>query len=304
MRTGAGRESPGGCDVHDHVAWVFDEAAEWAAAATTFARIGVDVHDQSLGVRGRSGGGDSAEGVTRHERVYYGAGGSPAERRNDLAGVPGRDTLLESGALQLFDADVIARADYVQRRSLIRMAVDQALAEGFSGVRFAVDSTSVAPGGDWDVQAGWERRSDRLCQSLALTALCGVNRSVVGDEAVAQITCLHPATGGCGEPGPFSLFAIDGGLALSGEVDAAAAGALERALAHDEIGPGESVLDLSRVGFVDGRGIATIAGRADRVAAAGGTLLITGASPMVRRLWELCGFERHPAVRFVGEPPL
>jgi hypothetical protein len=51
------------------------------------------------------------------------------------------------------------------------------------------------------------------------------------------------------------------------------------------------VLDLSRVGFVDGRGIATIASRADRVAAAGRTLLITGASPMVRRLWELCGFE-------------
>jgi anti-anti-sigma factor len=266
--------------MHDHVAWVFDDDAEWAAAATRFV----------------------AEGLDRHERVYYGATGSPDDRHADLAGLPGRDALVESGALQLFDARVIAFADDDQRTDLIRMAVDQALDDGYSGVRFAVDATGVAPGGDWDAQARWERRSDRLCQSLALTALCGVNRSVVGDEAVARVACLHPGTGGSGYPGPFSLFAVDGGLALSGEVDAAAAEAFDRALAHDEPGSGESVLDLSRVDFVDGRGIATIAAQADRVAAAGGTLLLTGASPTVRRLWELCGFDGHPAVRIVAEP--
>jgi anti-anti-sigma factor len=280
MRTGAWRESPAGCDVHDHVAWVFDDPAGWAAAATTFV----------------------AEGVARRERVYYGAAGSPAERLADLAGLPERDRLVEEGMLQVFDAMVIARADYPQRHSLIRMAVDQALADGLAGVRFAVDTTTVAPGGNWDAQAGWERRSDRMCHSLALTALCGVNRSVVREEAIVRVACMHPSAGGCGEPGPFSLFAIDGGLALSGEIDAAAADALDRGLAHEETGPGESVLDLSRVDFVDGRGLATIAGQADRVAAAGGTLLVTGASPMIRRLWELCAFDRYPAVRLVGEP--
>jgi anti-anti-sigma factor len=280
MRTGARRESPGGCDVHDHVAWVFDKDAEWAEAATTFV----------------------AEGVARGERVYYGASGWVAERRDDLADLPDLDALLDSNALQIFDAGVIARASYAQRETLIRSAIDQALADGCPGVRFAVDTTNVAPGGDWDVQAGWERRSDRLCQSLAFTALCGVNRSVVGDEDIARFACVHPATGGSGESRPFSLFVVDGGLALSGELDVAAVEAVERALALDEPGPGESVLDLSRLSFVDGRGMATIAGRADQVAAAGGTLLITGASNMVRRIWELCGFECHPAVRMLEEP--
>jgi anti-anti-sigma factor len=267
--------------VHDHVAWVFDDDADWAAAATTFV----------------------AEGVARGERVYYGAWGSPAERRDDLADLPDRDALVDSNTLQIFDAGVIARASNAQRETLIRSAIDQALADGCPGVRFAVDSTNVAPGGNWDAQAGWERRSDRLCQSLELTALCGVNRSVVGDEDVARVACMHPATGGSGEPGPFSLFAVDGGLALCGEIDASAAGALERALAHAEPAPGESVLDLSRLDFVDGRGMAAIAGLADRRAAVGGTLLITGASPMVHRIWELCGFDRLAAARMVWEPP-
>src|SRR5262245_46676202 len=280
MRTGARRESPGGCDVHDHVAWVFDKDEEWAAAATTFV----------------------AEGVARGERVYYGASGSVAARRDDLADLPDRDALIDRNALQIFDAGVIARASDAQREALIRSAIDQALADGRPGVRFVVDSTHVAPGGDWDAQAGWERDSDRLCRSLPLTALCGVNRSVVGDEAVARVACVHPATGGGGPPVPFSLFVVEGGLALSGELDVAAVEAFERALALDEPGPGESVLDLSRLSFADGRGMATIAGRADQVGAAGGTLLIAGASNMVRRIWELCGFELHPAVRMIEEP--
>jgi len=281
MRTGARRGSPGGCDLHDHVAWVFDDDAEWTAAATTFA----------------------AEGIARGERVYYGATGSVVARRDDLADLPDRDELIATNALQIFDAEVIARASYPQRETLIRSAIDQALADGCPGVRFAVDSTNVAPGGNWDVQAGWERRSDRMCQSLALTALCGVNRSVVGDDDVARVACVHPATGGSGQPGTFSLFAVDGGLALSGEIDAAAADDLASALAHDEPGPGESVLDLSRLDFIDGRGMAVIAGRADRVAAAGGLLLVTGASPMARRLWELCGFEHRRGVHMVEDAP-
>ena len=280
MRTGARRESPGGCDLHDHVAWVFDDDAEWNAAATTFV----------------------AEGVARGERVYYGASGSVAARREDLADLPDRDALIASNALQIFDAEVIARASYPQRETLIRSAIDQAMADGCPGVRFAVDCTNVAPGGNWDVQAGWERRSDRMCQSLALTALCGVNRSVVADDDVARVACVHPATGGSGAPGTFSLFAVDGGLALSGEIDANVADDLARALAHDEPRPGESVLDLSRLGFIDGRGMAIIAGRADRVGAAGGLLVITGASPMARRIWELCGFEHRQGVHMVEDP--
>jgi anti-anti-sigma factor len=279
MRTGDWRESPAGCDVHDHLAWAFDDDAEWAAAATTFV----------------------ADGLARHERVFYGASGSPDVRQADLAGLADRDTLIEKGALRIFDAGEIAEADNDQRTTLIRMAIYHALDDGYTGVRFAVDSTCVAPGGDWDAQAGWERLSDRLCQSLAFTALCGVNRSVVGDEAVARIACMHPTSGGVGEPGPFSLFAVEAGLALSGEVDAAAADLLDRALAHHEAGAGEAVLDLSRLGFVDARGLATLAARADRVAAAGGTLVVTGASPMLRRLWELCGFDLHPGMRMAED---
>lgn len=267
--------------MHDHIAWVFDDDGQWAEAATAFV----------------------ADGVARGERVYYGASGSPAARRDDLAGLADRDALIDSHVLQIFDAGVIARASNAQRETLIRTALFQALADGCPGVRFAVDSTNVAPGGNWDAQAGWERRSDRLCQKLALTALCGVNRSMVGDEDLARVACMHPAIGGRGEPGPFSLFAVDGGLALSGEIDATVSEDLERALGHDEPGPGEFVLDLSRLRFIDGRGIATIAGRADRVAAAGGTLVVTGASPMARRLWELCGFEHYPGVRMIEEPP-
>src|SRR5262245_40062525 len=98
MRTGDRRESPGGCDVHDHLAWVFDDDAEWDAAATTFV----------------------TEGLARRERVFYGATGSPEDLRADLAGVPDRDTQVEKGALQLVDAGVIAVADNDRRTTIIR----------------------------------------------------------------------------------------------------------------------------------------------------------------------------------------
>jgi anti-anti-sigma factor len=282
MRTGARRELLGRCDVHDHIMWVFDRDEEWTTAATAFLE----------------------DGLAHHERLYYGAARPLGELPADLAGLEGRDALLASTALQVLDSRVIARASDAEREALIRATVDQALALGFTGARLAVDSSETAPGGDWDAQAGWERRSDRLCTTLALTALCGVNRAELDDEALTGVACLHPEVGGVAPPRPFCLFATGDGLALAGEVDAPSCEALARALAREETGPGDFIIDLSRVRFVDGRGMATIVAVGDRLAAAGGTLVVTGASPMARRIWELCAFDHHPGARMATEEPM
>jgi anti-anti-sigma factor len=268
--------------VHDHLSWVFEDDAEFVAAARAF----LD------------------EGAARGERLVYGAARPVSELAAELAGLCCRDRMIESCGLVLVDVRELAGLGDPEREDLFVASVDAADAAGYAGLRLAVDTTGMTgPRFDPDRQGGWERASDRLIVDHPVTALCGLNRMAVGDESVARMTALHPAIHGCEPVAPFAVYATAGGAALSGEIDFSAGPALTAALGYDEPRPGEFVLDVSGVAFIDGRGMAALGERADRLAEAGGCLVVDGASAVVERLWDLCGLAGHPSARLRRAAP-
>ena len=81
-------------------------------------------------------------------------------------------------------------------------------------------------------------------------------------------------------------------IAVSGDVDAAAADPLEAALAGASAGESDQglvIIDLAGANFLDSRAIGILAGWQTHVRAAGGRLVLAGASPQVVRLFELIG---------------
>ncbi len=78
---------------------------------------------------------------------------------------------------------------------------------------------------------------------------------------------------------------IDGGAALVGEIDAHTAGRLTQAF--DD--PGDLVLDLSGVEFVDSSGLRVLIELHQNCSQAGGAVVLRTPSPAVRRLLEVSG---------------
>ena len=264
---------PTGHGLHAHVAWVFDDRQAFVDAAVRFL----------------------AEGVRLGQRLLYVADAPGDQLVDDLAGLPDRDGLLSIGALavcSLSDPNVPGAAMRPEERDLTyRSVLDAAAEDGYTGVRVAIDTTSLALGDRLTEQARWERMGDRLIVERPLAALCGIDRSVLPERAVEHLACLHPFVGG--HDAPFALFTDRRGLVLTGEVDCLSADLLADALAATPPGPGMLALDVSRLRFVDGRAFAAIGQYAAATSAAGGTLVLTGARPIVRRLSELLDFDDH-----------
>jgi anti-sigma B factor antagonist len=84
---------------------------------------------------------------------------------------------------------------------------------------------------------------------------------------------------------PLAIRSIDGGAALVGEIDANTAGRLTQAFD----GPGDLVLDLSGVEFVDSSGLRVLIELHQNRSQAGGSLVLRTPSPAVRRLLEVSG---------------
>ena len=92
-------------------------------------------------------------------------------------------------------------------------------------------------------------------------------------------------------------------IAVSGDVDAAAADPLDAALAKaSAIDSGQAlvVVDLTAANFLDSRTIGILAGWQTRIRASGGRFALAGARPEVARLFELIGlgetFDFFPSV--------
>ena len=89
---------------------------------------------------------------------------------------------------------------------------------------------------------------------------------------------------------------IDGGdgnvrLAITGEVDLATADQLDAALCAAQAGAWAVTLDLSRLQFIDCRGLAAVIAAADRAGASGARFRIVRGPPAVDRVFSLTGFE-------------
>lgn len=81
-------------------------------------------------------------------------------------------------------------------------------------------------------------------------------------------------------------------LHVAGELDAHTAP--EFADAFDDVADGAAVeLDLTDVSFLDSSGLAALLEARRRLDSAGGSLVVTAASPAVARLLELTGVSEH-----------
>jgi hypothetical protein len=138
-------------------------------------------------------------------------------------------------------------------------ATEQALADGFAGLRVAVDVTALV----WqpaqiDAVARYEHLIEQYMVTHPFAALCGYNRAELGEQTVAQLACMHPNT--TRDATPFRLYgSTDAGCSaeLAGELDLLSAELFPTALRRANPRPhrGRVVLDAAKVGFMDHRSL-------------------------------------------------
>lgn len=184
--------------------------------------------------------------------------------------------------------------DYVERLAGWCDEAHAAVADGFSGMRVAVDMTWL-----YDVAlddrelVDYERFGTELFDGLPATALCVYDSRHFDDHRLARACHAHRLCLGS-QAAPSPVFASDlleiatagpGALRLSGEIDpsnvAALAHALEAAFTDRGL-----LVDMSEVEFIDVAGLRKMHQVSSRV---GGELVLLSPKPVVRKSIELLG---------------
>ncbi len=195
------------------------------------------------------------EGLERGLRVAYLGPGNAGELRELLGRVVDSGPLLTGEAIWVISFEEIYGAgEPVDPTEVIKRyaaATQEALADGYQGLRVSADVTDLVRGPEQqDAFARCEFLLERYSARHPLSAMCEYRREL--GDAVTQFACLHAAV-----PAgvtPFQVFACDdGAVGLFGEFDQACQGAFERALRRIQPAPDDSklIFDMSAVGFMD-----------------------------------------------------
>lgn len=253
--------------MNGHACWGFDEPGEFVDAALEFL----------------------TDGLRLGQRIAYIGSEPVAEQRERLDPLGDVGGLIDKGTLQLFELTDLYRVgepvDPGEQLAIYSAATDAALGDGFAGLRVAAQVTDlVSEPETWDAHVRWESAADRVFAAKSLSALCGYRREALPPQLLADLAVVHPAANKAAGSVPFHLFGEDGGLVLSGEVDAFTSEPFARALSY-ACSPEEPVsLDLGRLDFIDHRGLEVLAAHGR---AAGGGCSIHNPPPVVDRLCEL-----------------
>jgi hypothetical protein len=230
-----------GLGLHDHVCWSYADEAEFRRHAREFL----------------------AEGLALGQRVCYIADATSAALVEDLCRADGMDRALRRGAAlvipvqDVYDADAVVEPE--DQVATYALATEQALAEGFAGLRVAADVTALVRKPDQvDAFARYEHLIDHYMAVRPFAALCGYDRGELGAPTVAELACMHP-TANRGAT-PFRLYgSADAGYSaeLAGELDLLSAELFPTALrrAHPAPREGRVLLDGTKVRFVDHRSL-------------------------------------------------
>jgi hypothetical protein len=239
MRTAGDVAIPEGLSAHDHLCWVFDDAADFHRRATRFLAEGV------------------AQGLAG---VWVGT-----KPHDDLAAeLAGLDvaTLERSGELSILalpatreegDGPDDPRAQAAFWEDWTR----QVISAGFRGLRAAGDTSEwVRRPEEQAVHLAYEAALDHVTRRVPLSVMCAFDRSRLGADVAAAFAELHPLV----SPGaaPFQVHLADEhDLALRGEVDLSDAVALRRTLEFvvPAARPGELHLDARDLRSIDHRGL-------------------------------------------------
>jgi hypothetical protein len=248
----------------DHLCWPFRRPDELAAVARAYV----------------------AEGLTRNEQVAYLGEGRDRDLRLQLAGIPGVDDYVARGQLRV-DARTLPTADPpaqpADELGGLAAMTQQSLDAGYAGLRMIADDTVRLRDPPRRAEhVHLEHLIDRFCLDHAFTRLCAYDVTVLGEDVVAEVACVH--TLARRNLSPFQLHATRrADVALAGSVDTFSVGHLATALQRIGVPPlGEQVvIDVSAVEFIDHRALL----RLDQYTARRwATLVLRSAPRMVARL--------------------
>lgn len=197
-----------------------------AAGLIPFGHLGWGYHDRSeFLVRAAE---YIADGLAQNQWVEYVGSGSREQLRAELSLLPmDTDDVKITDTMEFYavpSGDVVDPHVAVAARVA---AVENAIAQGYTGFRAVVDATSVAQRTDQrDTFAQFEFLIDQQMAVLPVSALCAYDLTQID---AAGLICLHPLVGGAGPA--FRIFAESGaGFALAGEIDSVDAEAFRSAL--------------------------------------------------------------------------
>ncbi|WP_460440191.1 MEDS domain-containing protein [Amycolatopsis stemonae] len=236
--------------LRDHVCWGYRRRDEFVSRAREFL----------------------AEGLAAGKRVLYVGQGDKTSLARQLQGTGEFDEGLRRGAVRVSSVDSTypagAVVDPAGQVRFYAAATEAALAAGFTGLRVAADATSlVRTPAQLDAFARYEHSVDRYMAAHPMSAMCGYDRTELGDEAVAQLACMHPfAHDGAT---PFHLHGHAGpgdSAALDGELDVAVRRLWPLALERAGLGSAADpvAIDATGLDFIDHRGLFAVSDHAER----------------------------------------
>lgn len=231
MRRRADVDSASALRPHDHAAW-FGSGREALYAMASEAL---------------------AEGVRRNEKLMFVASDP------DVSLLDGVDAerLIADGQLEIVDVPAVygGPTDFSAGDQLatFRRLLDEALADGHSGIRVVADNTSLAQGDDESFARwlAWEQLSDHFQAASMVTGICFFDRTALSAERVADLAALHPVRRGAEDDRPaFALFVDRDAVLLIGSLGVASSDRLRRLLATIDFRQ-KAVVDLSAAHLLD-----------------------------------------------------
>lgn len=265
-------------DHGDHVAWAYDDRVGLRAALTDA----------------------FTEGAARGEQLIYAGNRDRADLCDDLAGLDGRDAMLENGRLRLHSIADLYRAtgrfEPLAQVETFRAEAQRAVREGYRGLRVVGDVTDlVVSGAAHTAFVDYELALEAMYAVTPVTGICAFDRSRVGDQW-REIVALHRLQHGASQEPGFALTYSSGAVRLFGELDASSAPELRRLLeAVLAVTTGLLEIDLGHLDFIDVGASRVLAEARRTLCGAGRELLLTG----VRRaaVPPLAAFDLHEGVR-------
>ena len=184
--------------------------------------------------------------------------------------------------------DVVALAEFYPPGGQAEV-VDQALAEGFRGVRTAAQERDVLTYLTHSCLAERERDLELLCQARPLSALCQYEQDPAAGGRLARILESHRNI----RQLQFTSLAVNGSVALAGEVDISNDKVLEQALrtAASRVS-GTLRLDMSQLGFLGAAGCRALEAGTRQFRDGGGHVLLLAPAPPVDQILRIAGTDQ------------
>jgi MEDS: MEthanogen/methylotroph, DcmR Sensory domain len=221
---------------------------------------------------------------------------SDEPRREWLTDLENVDPLLERGALRLIPAEEVYAypADAAAQLGQFEAIVEQALADGYTGVSVVADNSRLVETSqdDFDAWLAWEAAADQLQLTRPIVGVCYFDLRRVPSNRMAELAAMHPVRYE-GFPTPtFQIFCEGDALRVLGDLDAFHSHEVRRVVSAAVSVTGRE-LDISELEFIDHKTLLTL----DEVARSGASVRLRGARSIVHRVWSLLDLTT-PALEF------